>query len=193
MAPPFPRRGTGFGAAPGNGGRRIAGRDACPPKREESVSTAPVAPSPDGWSTAAGAIGTIFPAPSKSTRSALCSSMSRFPLLRRTTAVIPALFRASTLCRIIRATFLGVMLRLRSGSICSESSVGVPIKLFRSVRKAERSVTICSPAAQPASRCPTPAPTHFRCRAGAQAPGTRCPGPRRRASPCRCHVFLPPG
>ena len=32
---------TGFGAAPRNGGRRIAGRDACPPEREESPLSAP--------------------------------------------------------------------------------------------------------------------------------------------------------
>ena len=33
----------GFGAAPRNGGRRIAGRDACPPEREESPLPDPFA------------------------------------------------------------------------------------------------------------------------------------------------------
>ena len=142
-------------------------------------------------SAPAGSIGTISPAPSKSTLSARRSSMSRFPLLRRTTAEIPALFRASTLCRIIRATFLGVIPRFRSGSICSESSVGVPIKLFRSVRKAERSVTICSPG------CPACVPlsdtsSHTFSLPRWSSSSRYSPGPRRRASPCRCPAAPPP-
>ena len=107
----FSPSGAGYGAAPRNCARRIAGRDACPPRREESVSTAPAAPSPDGWSTAAGAIGTISPAPSKSTLSARFTSITRLPLLRRTTAAIPFFLRASTLCRISLGIFWALPLQ----------------------------------------------------------------------------------
>ena len=58
--------------------------------------------------TSAGSIGSTAWVPCASSLSARCSSMSRFPLLRRTTAEMPILLSAATLCRIRRDTFFGV-------------------------------------------------------------------------------------
>ena len=55
--------------------------------------------------TSAGSIGSTARVPCASSLSARRSSMSRFPLLRRTTAEMPVLLSAATLCRIRRDTF----------------------------------------------------------------------------------------
>ena len=57
-------------------------------------------------------------------------------------AVIPAFHSASTLCRICRATFFGVIPSLPSGSILFASSVEVPINSLRESISAERRNTI---------------------------------------------------
>ena len=73
--------------------------------------------------TSAGSIGSIAWVPCASSLSARRSSISRFPLLRRTTAEIPILLSAATLCRIRRDTFFGVMPSLPAGSIFSNSAL----------------------------------------------------------------------
>ena len=72
--------------------------------------------------------------------------MSRLPLLRRTTAEMSILLSAATLCRIRRDTFFGVMPSLPTGSICADSSVGVPINSARSRISSERRMTMRPPS-----------------------------------------------
>ena len=77
--------------------------------------------------TPTGSIGSTARVPCASSLSARRSSMSRLPLLRRTTAEMPISLSVSTLCRIRRDTFLCVMPSVPTGSILSVNSVGVPI------------------------------------------------------------------
>ena len=55
---------------------------------------------------------------------------------------MPFFLRASTLCRISLEIFLGVTPSILSGSIFSESSVGVPINVVLLLINAERRTTI---------------------------------------------------
>ena len=142
--------------------------------------------------TSTGSIGSTAWVPCASSLSARRSLMSRFPLLRRTTAEMPILLSAATLCRIRRDTFFGVMPSLPTGSICADSSVGVPINSVRSRISSERRMTIRSPSSSAVFCCPTSAPTHFPRCAPASALGTRCRARCRRASLCRCRACPPP-
>ena len=111
----------GFGAAPRNCGRRIAGRDACPPEREESASPAPAAfPS---TTQLAGSMVTVFPAVGSSTPSALFRQMSRSPLLFRKLTTMPLRLSASTLLRSLWEKLLGVRPSAPSGSIFSSRAL----------------------------------------------------------------------
>ena len=96
--------------------------------------------------TSAGSIGSTAWIPCAPSLSARRSSMSRLPLLRRTTAEMPILLSAATLCRIRRDTFFGVMPSLPAGSICADSYVGVPINSARSRINSERRMTIRPPS-----------------------------------------------
>ena len=96
--------------------------------------------------TSAGSIGSTAWVPCASSLSARHSSISRFPLLRRTTAEMPISLSVSTLCRIRRDTFFGVMPSLPAGAICADSSVGVPINSARSRISSERRTTIRPPS-----------------------------------------------
>ena len=172
------------GYCPGECGRRIAGRYACPTRGWDSrpngaslfcettvlppssatvaacggtmrgASTVPscgasgahrASQGRTGGRTAAGSTGSAVLAPVPSALSARRRSINRFPLLRRMTAVRPVSLRATTLCRILRETFLGVIPSLPAGSMSCANSVGVPINVARFLSKAERRKTILPP------------------------------------------------
>ena len=76
--------------------------------------------------TPAGSIVPIVFTGRKSARSARLSEIHRLPLLRYVSAKTPFSLRAATLSRTSRVTFLGVMLRLPSGSIFADSADGEP-------------------------------------------------------------------
>ena len=86
----------------------------------------------------AGSTGSTARTPWVSSLSARCSSMSRLPLLRRTTTEMPILLSASRFCTICRDTFLGEIRSTPTGSIRSDSSVGVPINSVWSCISSER-------------------------------------------------------
>ena len=78
-----------------------------PPPRPQTVHTAAHRGKHGAFSlpeTSTGSIGSTVRASCVSSLSARRSSMSRFPLLRRTTAEMPILLSAATLCRIRRDT-----------------------------------------------------------------------------------------
>ena len=74
----------------------------------------------------AGSIVPVVFTGGKSARSARLSEIHRLPLLRYVSAKTPFSLRATTLSRTSRVTFLGVMLRLPSGSIFADSADGEP-------------------------------------------------------------------
>ncbi len=95
-------------------------------------------------SAPAGSTGSTAGTPWVSSLSARCSSMSRLPLLRRTTAEMPIFLSASRFCRICLDTFLGEIRSTPTGSIRSDSSVGVPINTVLVLINAEMRTTIRS-------------------------------------------------
>ena len=97
------------------------------PRPETSRKSPHIAPT--------GSTGSTAGTPWASSLSARRSSMSRLPLLRRTTPEMPILLSASRFCRIRRDTFLGVMCSAPAGSIFSDSSVGVPINSVRTAHQ----------------------------------------------------------
>ena len=96
--------------------------------------------------TSAGSIGSTAWVPCVSSLSARRSSISRFPLLRRTTAEIPILLSAATLCRIRRDTFFGVMPSLPAGSIFSNSTLAGALISGCRRSNSERRMTIRPPS-----------------------------------------------
>ena len=97
-------------------------------------------------SASAGSTGSTAGTPWVSSLSARCSSISRFPLLRRITTEMPILLSASRFCTICRDTFLGEIRSTPTGSIRSDSSVGVPINSVWSCISSERRETMRSPS-----------------------------------------------
>ena len=74
----------------------------------------------------AGSIVPIFFTGEESALSARLREIHRLPLLRYVSAKIPFSLRATTLSRISRVIFFGVMPRLLSGSIFADSADGEP-------------------------------------------------------------------
>ena len=87
----------------------------------------------------AGSIVPVVFTGGKSARSARLSEIHRLPLLRYVSAKTPFSLRATTLSRTSRVTFLGVMLRLPSGSIFADSADGEPRYIESARSNSERS------------------------------------------------------